>query len=67
MISEKEKSIADVVSSVENESFIKGTDVFESIVQGRLKGYTKDNCPHPAYVMNGAYLLCTQCGDQVLT
>ncbi|MEK6846337.1 MAG: hypothetical protein AABY26_06245 [Nanoarchaeota archaeon] len=69
MIPEKRerKSIADAVSSVENEGFIKGTDVFNSIIKGRSEGYTKDNCPHPEYVVNGQYLLCTQCGYNELT
>lgn len=41
--------------------------VFDSILQGRLNGYTPDNCPHPnKYALTDAHFkLCTQCGYEL--
>ncbi|MFH0700934.1 MAG: hypothetical protein V2A62_00690 [Candidatus Woesearchaeota archaeon] len=63
----RKKSIADIAREVEALDLIKGTPVYESILRGRLAGYTPKNCPHPLSVMNGPYIMCTQCGDQELT
>ncbi len=49
------------------ENFKKGTPVFYEILEGRLKGYTPANCPHPFWVADGQFYICTQCGHEEMT
>lgn len=72
-IERTEENIARITQQLIEEGFKRATPeqraVFEQIKEGRLEGYTPENCPHPqdAYVPDGHYLLCTQCGHGKLT
>ena len=62
------ENIEKVTNEMLEEGFLMNTleqkRIFEEILEGRLKGYRPDNCPHPSYVLSGPYSLCTQCGYQ---
>ena len=66
-----EENIARITQDLHTEGFVGNSPqqimVFNLILECRLNGYTQDNCPHPRYVPDGQFMLCTNCGHSYLT
>ncbi len=60
------ENIEKITQQLFNEGFSREIpqqrELFESILNGRLEGYTKNNCPHPDDVGDAHSRICTQCG-----
>lgn len=67
-IESTKENIEKITMDLIEENFKKGTTVFNEIIEGRLKGYTTANCPHPSWVRDGIhYCICMQCGYEEMS
>jgi len=65
------ENIAMVAKQLEKDvKFKRKGSIYQEIMEGRLSGYTPDNCPHPlekSHVIAEVEWICKQCGYQGIT
>jgi hypothetical protein len=62
------ENIERIVQDLLAENFAPGSPTFYGILEGRLRGYTPKNCPHPGWMKDGIhFVFCTQCGYESMS